>query len=105
MPERGDFTILIVDDEEGMRLGLKKTLSLDSLLSDDSTFFGDLFAHVVQYKGVMYLEDRLHLFPRCGDRDLFGGVLQGDRHRDRDVSLGLPEDPIVESRLQRMVRL
>lgn len=38
----------------------KKTLSLDSLLSDDSTFFGDLFAHVVQYKGVMYLEDGLH---------------------------------------------
>ncbi len=29
MPERGDFTILIVDDEEGMRLGLKKTLSLE----------------------------------------------------------------------------
>jgi DNA-binding NtrC family response regulator len=29
MPERGDFTILIADDEEGMRLGLKKTLSLE----------------------------------------------------------------------------
>jgi len=38
----------------------KKTLSLDNLLSDDSTFFGDLFAHVVQYQGVMYLEDGLH---------------------------------------------
>ena len=38
----------------------KKTLSLDSLLSDDSTFYGDLFAHVVQHKGVMYLEDGLH---------------------------------------------
>ncbi len=38
----------------------KRTLNLDSLLSDDSTFFGDLFAHVVQYKGVMYLEDGLH---------------------------------------------
>lgn len=38
----------------------KATLSLDSLLSDDSTFYGDLFAHVVQFKGVMYLEDGLH---------------------------------------------
>nr|WP_311835991.1 type II toxin-antitoxin system VapB family antitoxin [Cellulomonas fimi] len=38
----------------------KRTLNLDSLLSDDSTFYGDLFAHVVQYKGVMYLEDGLH---------------------------------------------
>ncbi len=38
----------------------KRTLSLDALLADDSTFYGDLFAHVVQYKGVMYLEDGLH---------------------------------------------
>ena len=38
----------------------KRTLNLESLLSEDSTFYGDLFAHVVQYKGVMYLEDGLH---------------------------------------------
>ena len=38
----------------------KRTLNLDNLLSEDSTFYGDLFAHVVQYKGVMYLEDGLH---------------------------------------------
>lgn len=38
----------------------KRTLNLDSLLSEDSTFYGDLFAHVVQYRGVMYLEDGLH---------------------------------------------
>lgn len=38
----------------------KRTLNLDALLADDSTFYGDLFAHVVQYKGVMYLEDGLH---------------------------------------------
>jgi len=38
----------------------KRTLNLDSLLSDDATFFGDLFAHVVQYRGVLYLEDGLH---------------------------------------------
>lgn len=38
----------------------KRELNLDSLLSDDSTFYGDLFAHVVLYRGVMYLEDGLH---------------------------------------------
>ena len=38
----------------------KRTLNLDSLLSDDSTFYGDLFAHVVSYRGVLYLEDGLH---------------------------------------------
>lgn len=29
----------------------KRTLDLDALLADDSTFFGDLFAHVVEYHG------------------------------------------------------
>ena len=38
----------------------RRTLNLDSLLSDDSTFYGDLFAHVVSYRGVLYLEDGLH---------------------------------------------
>ena len=38
----------------------KRTLNLDSLLSEDSTFYGDLFAHVVEYRGVFYLEDGLH---------------------------------------------
>jgi Arc/MetJ family transcription regulator len=38
----------------------KVTLNLDTLLSDDSTFYGDLFAHVVQWRGVLYLEDGLH---------------------------------------------
>ncbi|PFG34362.1 type II toxin-antitoxin system VapB family antitoxin [Sanguibacter antarcticus] len=38
----------------------KRTLNLDTLLADDSTFYGDLFAHVVQYEGVMFLEDGLH---------------------------------------------
>lgn len=38
----------------------KHILHLDSLLSEDSTFYGDLFAHVVEYKGVLYLEDGLH---------------------------------------------
>ncbi len=38
----------------------KRTLDLDALLSEDSTFYGDLFAHVVQWHGSLYLEDGLH---------------------------------------------
>jgi Arc/MetJ family transcription regulator len=38
----------------------KRTLDLEALLADDSTFFGDLFAHVVEWKGDLYLEDGLH---------------------------------------------
>ena len=38
----------------------KRTLDLDQLLAEDSTFYGDLFAHVVEYEGTMYLEDGLH---------------------------------------------
>jgi Arc/MetJ family transcription regulator len=38
----------------------KRTLDLAQLLSEDSTFYGDLFAHVVQWKDTLYLEDGLH---------------------------------------------
>jgi Arc/MetJ family transcription regulator len=38
----------------------KGTLDLETLLSEDSTFFGDLFAHVVEWDGDLYLEDGLH---------------------------------------------
>lgn len=38
----------------------KDTLQLGSLLAEDSTFFGDLFAHVVRWQGDLYLEDGLH---------------------------------------------
>ena len=38
----------------------KGTLNLETLLSEDSTFYGDLFAHVVEYQGVLDLEDGLH---------------------------------------------
>ena len=34
----------------------RATLDLRSLLDDDSTFYGDLFAHVVSFKGDLYLE-------------------------------------------------
>jgi Arc/MetJ family transcription regulator len=38
----------------------KSTLDLAQLLAEDSTFYGDLFAHVVQWQDTLYLEDGLH---------------------------------------------
>jgi len=38
----------------------KDTLQLAALLDEDSTFFGDLFAHVVLWRDELYLEDGLH---------------------------------------------
>ena len=38
----------------------KRTLDLEALLEEDSTFYGDLFAHVVLWRGELYLEDGLH---------------------------------------------
>ena len=38
----------------------KGTLDLATLLSEESTFYGDLFAHVVYWAGTYYLEDGLH---------------------------------------------
>jgi Arc/MetJ family transcription regulator len=38
----------------------KRTLDLEALLDEQSTFYGDLFAHVVQWRGQLYLEDGLH---------------------------------------------
>lgn len=38
----------------------KGTLDLATLLDAESTFYGDLFAHVVQWGDELYLEDGLH---------------------------------------------
>lgn len=38
----------------------KRSIDLGQLLSEDSTFYGDLFAHVVDYQGELYLEEGLH---------------------------------------------
>jgi Arc/MetJ family transcription regulator len=38
----------------------KRELALDALLAEDSTFYGDLFPHAVQWHGDLYLEDGLH---------------------------------------------
>jgi len=40
----------------------KRELGLDTLLAEDSSFYGDLFPHAVQWRGELYLEDGLH---RC----------------------------------------
>jgi Arc/MetJ family transcription regulator len=44
-------------------------LALDKLLSEDSTFYGDLFAHAVRWHGDMYLEDGLHRAVRSALRN------------------------------------
>ncbi|MGB6243501.1 type II toxin-antitoxin system VapB family antitoxin [Gordonia sp. (in: high G+C Gram-positive bacteria)] len=44
-------------------------LALDKLLSEDSTFYGDLFAHVVKFEGSLYLEDGLHRAVRSALRN------------------------------------
>ena len=38
----------------------KDNLHLETLLGEDSTFYGDLFAHVGHWNGELYLEDGLH---------------------------------------------
>ncbi|MBA2532530.1 MAG: type II toxin-antitoxin system VapB family antitoxin [Nocardioidaceae bacterium] len=38
----------------------KTELDLATLLDDDSTFYGDLFAHIVSWREELYLEDGLH---------------------------------------------
>ncbi len=38
----------------------KRSLLLDVVLAEDSTFYGDLFTHVVDWDGNLYLEDGLH---------------------------------------------
>ena len=38
----------------------RSTLRLDVLLDDDSMWNADMFAHVVEWQGELYLEDGLH---------------------------------------------
>ena len=38
----------------------KDQLDLATLLDDDSTYYGDLFAHVIAWRHDLYLEDGLH---------------------------------------------
>ena len=55
-----DQAIRILEKQLSDLVTTKRNLDLESLLEDDSTFYGDLFAHVVAYQGELYLEDGLH---------------------------------------------
>ncbi|NMO01274.1 type II toxin-antitoxin system VapB family antitoxin [Gordonia sp. TBRC 11910] len=44
-------------------------LALDKLLSEDSTFYGDLFSHIIRWQGELYLEDGLHRAVRSALRN------------------------------------
>jgi Arc/MetJ family transcription regulator len=39
---------------------VKSVLQLDVLLAEDSTFFGDVFGHVIEWQNNLYLDDGLH---------------------------------------------
>jgi len=41
-------------------IATRRELRLDTLLDEDSTFYGDLFPHAVHWSGDVYLEDGLH---------------------------------------------
>jgi Arc/MetJ family transcription regulator len=63
-------------------IATKGTLDLEALLSEDSTFYGDLFAHVVYWQGGYYLEDGLHRAVRAalhGRQTLHSRVLNLDQ--------------------------
>ena len=63
-------------------------LALDRLLSEDSTFYGDLFPHAVRWKGVTYLEDGLHRAVRSALRNrivLHARVYDMDRPLDEQI--------------------
>ena len=58
----------------------KRILDLEQLLEDDSTFYGDLFAHVISWQGDYYLEDGLH-------RALRAALQQRQTMHARDLEL------------------
>ena len=61
-------------------------LDLHVLLSPDSTFYGDIFCHVVKWQDDLYLEDGLHRALRAalqGRPVVHGRVLDLDAGRGR----------------------
>ena len=65
-------------------------LALDRLLSEDSTFYGDLFPHAVRWKGVIYLEDGLHRAVRSALRNR---IVLHARVFDMDIPLDEQTQP------------
>jgi Arc/MetJ family transcription regulator len=67
----------------------KRELALDKLLDEDSTFYGDLFPHAVQWHGDIYLEDGLHRALRAALQQrttMHVRVLDLDEFRPRAVA-------------------
>lgn len=67
----------------------RATLDLHQLLAEDSTFYGDLFAHVVAWQGTLYLEDGLH-------RALRAALQQRPHLHARVLNLDAPGTPVGE---------
>lgn len=44
----------------GELITTKCTLNLNALLSENSTFYGNIFTHVLSWHSALYLEDKLH---------------------------------------------
>jgi Arc/MetJ family transcription regulator len=92
----------------------KRELALDAVLADDSTFYGDLFPHAVQWHGELYLEDggpaggaaAADRHPRAGarpGRPHAGAALGRAQHRDHprpaagaEPAPHLTKDPILD---------
>jgi Arc/MetJ family transcription regulator len=72
----------------------KKVLALDVLLDDDSTFYGDLFPHVVQWHDELYLEDGLHRALRAALQQrtaLHARVLNLDAPTSADIAVAVDD--------------
>ena len=67
---------VVVEDAHG--ISVDAVCVVDTLLDEDSTFYGDLFAHVVQWQGDLYLEDGLHRALRAALQQ--GSVLHARDH-------------------------
>lgn len=81
----------------------KRELALDKLLDEDSTFYGDLFPHAVQWRGDLYLEDGLHRALRAALQQrhvLHVRVLNLDERTDA-AERGEPADRDVEPDARR----
>ena len=69
----------------------RTTLDLSVLLVDDSTYFGDLFAHVVSWRGDLYLEDGLHRALRAALSTHGDATLHARIHVIAESGEGRPE--------------
>lgn len=59
----------------------KRNIDLAALLAEDSTFYGDLFIHVVRWRDTLYLEDGLQRTLRAAlqqHRTIPGRILELD---------------------------